>query len=94
MRVCVCVSHTVRISVTEVACALLRMSSCVSGCLSAGAKPTHTTDRKLQLHLGQHSPVLPPDSAPTALWESNPQKTFLTEAFLSLVFQLFTKFSL
>lgn len=57
---------------------MLRVSSCVSGCLSAGAKTTHTTYRKLQFHLGQHSPVLHPDSAPASLWGRNPHTSFLS----------------
>lgn len=54
-------------------------SSCVSGCLSVGAKPTYTPHRKLQLHLGQHSPALHPDSGLAALWEVKPCSTAYRE---------------
>lgn len=58
---------------------------------------THTTDRKLQLHLGQFSPVIRPDSAVAAQWERktlhNSSHTSFSPLF-SLTFQLFTIFSL
>lgn len=86
--VSVWVSRSACIFITWLACASLRASSCVSGCLSAGAKPTYTTDRKLQLYLGQHSPVLHPDAAPPALWERNPPQQF-THKVLSSAFSHF-----
>lgn len=69
----------------------IEASSCVSGCLSVGAKPTCTPDRKLELHLGQHSPALHPDSGLAALWEVKPCSTAPTQLpphQLSIIFRL------
>lgn len=86
-----CVSYSYWIFITWLVWAMQRASSCVSGCLSVGAKPTYTPDRKLHLYLGQHSPVHHPDSAPAALWERSPaqQSTHHVPLRSSLLFLLF-----